>query len=49
MATLGFDFEIQHPYKPLVAAIKKLGITQNDMVKVAWNFVNDWYATLAVN
>ncbi|CAA6673061.1 unnamed protein product [Spirodela intermedia] len=45
MATLGFDFEIQHPYKPLVAAIKKLGITQNDMVKVAWNFVNDWLKT----
>ncbi|XP_078428316.1 cyclin-T1-3-like [Wolffia australiana] len=45
LATLGFDLEILHPYKPLVAAIKKLGLVQSDLVKVAWNFVNDWLKT----
>uniref|UniRef100_A0A1D1YRN8 Cyclin-T1-3 n=1 Tax=Anthurium amnicola TaxID=1678845 RepID=A0A1D1YRN8_9ARAE len=45
LSTLGFDLDIQHPYKPLVAAVKKLGFFQNDVVKVAWNFVNDWLRT----
>ena len=44
LATLGFDLNIQHPYKPLVAALKKLRL-QNDLMKIAWNFVNDWYAS----
>ncbi|KAF9620060.1 hypothetical protein IFM89_010710 [Coptis chinensis] len=45
LATIGFDFNIQHPYKPLVAALKKLEISGNDVAKVAWNFVNDWLRT----
>ncbi|KAF8405276.1 hypothetical protein HHK36_010178 [Tetracentron sinense] len=45
LATLAFDLNIQHPYKPLVAAIKRMEISQNDLVKVAWNFVNDWLWT----
>ncbi|PIA55849.1 hypothetical protein AQUCO_00700281v1 [Aquilegia coerulea] len=45
LVTIGFDFNIQHPYKPLVAALKKLDISQNDVAKVAWNFVNDWLRT----
>ncbi|KAF5196187.1 Cyclin-t1-4 [Thalictrum thalictroides] len=45
LVTIGFDFNIQHPYKPLVAALKKLDISQNDVARVAWNFVNDWLRT----
>ncbi|KAK9080324.1 hypothetical protein SSX86_000082 [Deinandra increscens subsp. villosa] len=42
---LAFDLNIEHPYKSLVAALKRLGITHNELVKVAWNFVNDWLHT----
>jgi cyclin T len=42
LATVAFDLNIEHPYKPLVAAVKKLDISQKELVKVAWNFVNDW-------
>ncbi|KAL8201215.1 hypothetical protein R6Q57_012554 [Mikania cordata] len=45
LATLGFDFNVHHPYKPLVEAIKKFKVAQNALAQVAWNFVNDgmWY------
>ncbi|KAK3004396.1 hypothetical protein RJ639_019233 [Escallonia herrerae] len=42
LATVAFDLNIEHPYKPLVAALKKLETSHKDLVKVAWNFVNDW-------
>lgn len=45
LATVAFDLNIQHPYKPLVAALKRLDISQKELVKVAWNFVNDWLRT----
>ena len=41
LATLGFDLNVHHPYKPLVDAIKKFGVAQNALAQVAWNFVND--------
>ncbi|OMO87542.1 hypothetical protein CCACVL1_08959 [Corchorus capsularis] len=44
LATIAFDLEIQLPYKPLVAAMKKLEVGPN-LLKVAWNFVNDWLRT----
>lgn len=43
LTTLGFDLNIHHPYKPLVAAIKKFKVAQNTLAQVAWNFVNDGY------
>ncbi|KAK9108907.1 hypothetical protein Sjap_016967 [Stephania japonica] len=45
LTTVAFDLNIPHPYKPLVGALKRLKITHNDLVKVAWNFVNDWLRT----
>lgn len=42
LATVAFDLNIEHPYKALVAAMKRLEISNKEMVKVAWNFVNDW-------
>ncbi|KAL6574372.1 hypothetical protein OROHE_001276 [Orobanche hederae] len=45
LVTIAFDLNIEHPYKPLVAALKKLEISEKDVVKVAWNFVNDWLRT----
>ncbi|MCO5590821.1 hypothetical protein L7F22_044796 [Adiantum nelumboides] len=45
LATLGFDLNIHHPYKPLVTAIKKLRVAQNSLAQVAWNFVNDGLRT----
>ncbi|XP_077233520.1 cyclin-T1-3-like [Tasmannia lanceolata] len=45
LSTIAFDVNIQHPYKPLVTALKNFKIAQNDVAKVAWNFVNDWLRT----
>ena len=44
LATLGFDLNVHHPYKPLIETIKKFKITHNALTQVAWNFVNDGYA-----
>ncbi|XP_073526345.1 LOW QUALITY PROTEIN: uncharacterized protein [Phyllobates terribilis] len=45
LANLGFDMNVQHPYKPLVEAIKKFKVAQNALAQVAWNFVNDGLRT----
>ncbi|CAG7887072.1 unnamed protein product [Brassica rapa] len=45
LSTLGFDFNVNHPYKPLVEAIKKFKVAQNALAQVAWNFVNDGLRT----
>ncbi|XP_019086847.1 PREDICTED: cyclin-T1-4 [Camelina sativa] len=45
LSTLGFDFNVHHPYKPLVEAIKKFKVAQNALAQVAWNFVNDGLRT----
>lgn len=45
LSTIAFDLNIEHPYKPLVEALKRLGISDKDIVKMAWNFVNDWLRT----
>ncbi len=39
--TLDFDIIIEHPYKPLVVAIRKFHVATNTLAQVAWNFVND--------
>lgn len=48
LATLGFELNVHHPYKPLVEAIKKFKVAQNALAQVAWNFVNDGYAKAIV-
>lgn len=45
LTTIAFDLNIEHPYKSLVGAVKRLDITHKELVKVAWNFVNDWLRT----
>ncbi|KAL8148598.1 cyclin-T1-4-like [Apium graveolens] len=45
LATLAFNMNIEHPYKPLVGALKKLEITDKELARVAWNYVNDWLRT----
>ncbi|KAG8093264.1 hypothetical protein GUJ93_ZPchr0012g21198 [Zizania palustris] len=45
LATLGFDLNVNHPYKPLVEAIRKFKVAQNALAQVAWNFVNDGLRT----
>ncbi|KAL6520415.1 Cyclin-T1-3 [Orobanche minor] len=45
LGTLGFDLNVNHPYKPLVEAIKKFKVAQNALAQVAWNFVNDGLRT----
>lgn len=49
LATLGFDLNVLHPYKPLIAAIKRLKLPQKNalpqLAQVAWNFVNDGLQT----
>lgn len=43
LSTIRFDFNVLHPYKPLLDALKKLEITQREVRQTAWNYVNDWY------
>eukprot|EP00261_Vitis_vinifera_P016707 XP_010645970.1 PREDICTED: cyclin-T1-5 isoform X2 [Vitis vinifera] len=38
LATLGFDLNVHHPYKPLVEAMKKFKAAQDALAQVAWNF-----------
>ncbi|KAL9275771.1 Cyclin-T1-5-like protein, partial [Drosera capensis] len=45
LATLDFDLNVFHPYKPLVEAIRKFGVAQHALAQVAWNFVNDGLRT----
>ncbi|KAK6939499.1 Cyclin, C-terminal domain [Dillenia turbinata] len=45
LETIAFDLNIEHPYKPLVAALRRLEITNTELVQVAWNFINDWVCT----
>ncbi|TKW06685.1 hypothetical protein SEVIR_7G255600v4 [Setaria viridis] len=45
LTTIRFDFNIQHPYRPLFDAMTNLGINQKEVKQVAWNFVNDWLKT----
>ncbi|XP_074584727.1 cyclin-T1-2-like isoform X2 [Curcuma longa] len=45
LSTIRFDFNVLHPYKPLLEALKKLGITQREVRQTAWNLVNDWLWT----
>ncbi|VFQ62242.1 unnamed protein product [Cuscuta campestris] len=45
LATLGFELNVHHPYKPLVVALQKFKVAQNTLVQVAWNFVNDGLRT----
>ncbi|KAI5323878.1 hypothetical protein L3X38_032951 [Prunus dulcis] len=41
LATFAFDLNVNHPYKPLVEAIKKFKVAHSTLAQVAWNFVND--------
>lgn len=47
LVTLGFNLNVAHPYKPLIAAIKRLTLPQtyslSQLAQIAWNFVNDGY------
>ncbi|CAJ2659218.1 unnamed protein product [Trifolium pratense] len=45
LATLDFDLNVHLPYKPLVEAIKKFKVGQNELAQAAWNFVNDGLQT----
>lgn len=45
LVTIAFDISIQHPFRPLVDALKSLKISNNDVAKVAWNLVNEWLRT----
>jgi len=45
LTTLGFDFNVHHPYKPLGATLRKLGMAKHPLAQVAWNFVNDGLRT----
>ncbi|XP_039143228.1 cyclin-T1-2-like isoform X2 [Dioscorea cayenensis subsp. rotundata] len=45
LANIGFDFNVQHPYRPLVRALNKFEILEKNVRQVAWNYVNDWLRT----
>jgi cyclin T len=45
LATLAFDLNLHHPYKPLVEAIKRFKVEKHALAQVAWNFVNDGLRT----
>jgi hypothetical protein len=48
--TLGFDFNVSHPYKPLLSLAKHVNQLEQvlegqsrSLTQVAWNFANDRY------
>lgn len=45
LSTLAFGFDVHHPYKDLVKAIKIFNVKRNSLAQVAWNFVNDGLIT----
>ncbi|KAL2892714.1 Cyclin-T1-3 [Bienertia sinuspersici] len=45
LVTIDFDMGIQHPFRPLVDALKRSKISNNDVAKAAWNLVNEWLRT----
>uniref|UniRef100_A0A803MSF6 Cyclin N-terminal domain-containing protein n=1 Tax=Chenopodium quinoa TaxID=63459 RepID=A0A803MSF6_CHEQI len=45
LVTIDFDMAIQHPFSPLVGALKRLKISNNEVAKAAWNLVNEWLRT----
>lgn len=45
LQTLGFELQIEHPYRPLLAYVKAIQATR-DFAQLAWNFVNDSYRTV---
>uniref|UniRef100_A0A7C9E0Q7 Cyclin-like domain-containing protein n=1 Tax=Opuntia streptacantha TaxID=393608 RepID=A0A7C9E0Q7_OPUST len=45
LVTIAFDICIKHPFRPLVDALKRLKISNNEVAKVAWNLVNEWLRT----
>ncbi|KAK9935431.1 hypothetical protein M0R45_022534 [Rubus argutus] len=52
LTTIGFDLEIQLPYKTLVAALKRLGndkitggFVLTELTNVAWSLVDGWLKT----
>jgi cyclin T len=50
LVTLGFDLNINHAYKPLVEAIRRFNIDKRSpLPQVAWNFVNDGYASATLS
>ncbi|MCD9638145.1 hypothetical protein HAX54_021917 [Datura stramonium] len=46
LVIVSFDLNIENPYKALVVSMKRLEISNKDMVKIAWNFVNAWLRTI---
>jgi len=45
LQTLGFELQIEHPYRPLLAYVKAIQASR-DFAQLAWNFVNDSYRTV---
>eukprot|EP00741_Cyanophora_paradoxa_P012658 tig00020614_g12229.t1 len=44
LQTIAFDLTVEHPYKHLLAYVKKIDGTK-ELAQVAWNFVNDSFRT----
>eukprot|EP01018_Ginkgo_biloba_P039254 Gb_08732 [translate_table: standard] len=41
LTTLDFELTVQHPYRPLMSVLNKIGLSQTAMVHVAWNLINE--------
>ena len=41
LQTLKFDLKVEHPYRHLLAFLKKINSTDKRLAQTAWNFVND--------
>lgn len=45
LQTLGFELQLEHPYRELLAYVKSVHM-RRDFAQLAWNFVNDSYRTI---
>lgn len=46
LQTLGFELQLEHPYRPLLAFVKAIN-ARREFAQVAWNCVNDSFLTTA--
>jgi len=41
LTTLDFELTVQHPYRPLLSVLNKIGFAQTALVHVAWNLITE--------
>ncbi|XP_057842041.1 cyclin-T1-3 isoform X2 [Cryptomeria japonica] len=41
LTALDFELTVQHPYRPLMSVLSKIGLAHTTLLNLAWNFINE--------